>query len=125
MDLYCSKCGEPWEFDSLHEEAQARYGIPYHLPNPDPFYAGPKEKNPEYDEDAYQRVYKVVSSEFRSKGCVALNTAFSTSECAPEGDNAERDRTFGLTRSEAAGALYDILGDDMDGAAAMLEDMGF
>lgn len=123
MDLYCSKCGEPWDFDSLHEEAAARYGIPYYLPNPDRFYSGPKEKNPEYDSDAYQRVYAKVTSEFRSKGCVALNTEFGTSECAPEGADAQTDKTFGLTRSEAASALYDILGDDMDGAASMLDDM--
>ncbi len=31
MDLVCPTCGEYWDFDSLHEEAQERYGIPYYV----------------------------------------------------------------------------------------------
>lgn len=118
MDLYCPKCGEPWDFDSLHDEAQARYAIPYYV-------EGTKNKNPAYDEDAYQAIYRQVSAKFRTNGCEALSTAFDISHGSPDPDDAERDRTYGLTRAEAASALYDILGDDMDGAAAMLDDMSF
>lgn len=122
MDLYCSSCGEPWEMDCLHEEAAARYGIPYYLPEADPWGTPRKEKNPEYVETDYQKVYGKVSQEFRAKGCEALSEAYD-GKCSTPSTGV--DRTFGLTRQQAAGALYDILGDDMDGAAAMLEDMGY
>jgi hypothetical protein len=32
---------------------------------------------------------------------------------------------FGLTKAEAASAMYDLLGDDIDGAAAMLDDLNW
>lgn len=99
MDLYCPKCGEPWEFDSLHEEAAAR-----------------KEAG------NYEASYDTVFADFRSRGCKALHAAFGAACSTP---STKRDSTFGLTRQEASAAMYEILGDDMDGAAAMLDDMGF
>jgi hypothetical protein len=120
VELACPVCGESWDFDSLHDEAQARYGIPYHL---DRETHGNGVLNPAYDSDAYQAVYKIVSGEFRTKGCKALATAFDGACSGPDPDE-ERGRN-GLTRSQTAAALYEILGDDMDGAAAMLEDEGF
>jgi hypothetical protein len=94
MDIRCPKCGEPWDFDTLHEEAQERYGIRYGE-------AG-------YDSVSYQRVYAAVRDEFQAKGCAALSFA------SPCSETTDRGRT--------AAAIYDLLGDDMDGAAAMLED---
>lgn len=99
MDLYCPKCGEPWEFDSLHDEAQAR-----------------KEAG------NYEASYDTVSADFRSRGCEAMHAGFDGRCSTP---STQTDRAFGLTRQDAASALYDVLGDDMDGAAAMLDDMGF
>lgn len=98
MDLYCPKCGEPWENDSLHDEVAARQ---------------------EEDIDA---TYKEVAADFRSRGCEVMKFGFDGRCSAP---SEGTDRTFGLTRQAAASALYDVLGDDMDGAAAMLDDMGF
>lgn len=122
MDIYCPTCGEPWEMESLHEEAQERYEIPYYnyLPGYDTgiLGQGTKEKNPNYDSEAYQKVYQQVSAEFRREGCKALKS-FGNMNCKPK----ERD-SEDLTMAEAASAMYDILGDDMDGAAAMLEDFG-
>lgn len=125
MDIYCPKCGEPWEMDSLHEEAQERYGIDYYTNYPAYGYVAihDRKKNPEYNEDDYQKVYKEVKRQFQSEGCKTFSFA---SECtAPNRSEMQTDSTFGLTANEAAAALYDVLGDDMDGAAAMLEDMGF
>jgi hypothetical protein len=118
MDVCCPKCGEPWDHDCLHDEAGERYGVPYFLTPED---KRAYKRNPAYDSDAYQVVYRQVSSEFRAEGCAVLKSYGA--KCAEP--SAETDRTFGLTRQQAAGALYDMLGDDMDGAAAMLEDMGF
>lgn len=81
MDLYCRHCHEPWDNDSLHEEAEAR-----------------------------NTTYAKVAAEFREKGCDALYRAFGAG-CT--------DRKDG---DGVVGALYDLLGDDMDGAASMLED---
>lgn len=59
--------------------------------------------------------YHTVAAEFRAKGCAAFRAFMGR----PEDWRCERQRT---ATTEAAGALYDLLGDDMDGAAAMLED---
>jgi len=53
--------------------------------------------------------YREVSADFRKRGCVALGA----SQCIP----VDCDRTV------LAGVVYDLLGDDIDGAAALLEDM--
>jgi hypothetical protein len=121
MDLYCPHCGEPWDFDSLHDEAQAEYGVPYYIED-DPYGSlKARVKNTAYDSDAYDKVFQRVRKEFQRIGC-GVFASFGAKCSTP---STEVDRTFGLTRQEAAGALYDLLGDDMDGAAAMLDDMGY
>lgn len=102
MDLYCPKCGEPWEIDSLHDEAAAR-----------------QNDLPEAIE--YAVLFRKVQRDFQTRGCEAMES-FGARHSEP---SESTDRTFGLTRQDAASALYDLLGDDIDGAAAMLEDLGF
>jgi len=94
MDLICPRCGEPWDFDSLHEEASARRVV--------------------YVNDGYRTIFARVQAEFRTKGCLALTTAFGSQDhCQPH--------TSVLT--EAAAIMYELCGTDMDGAAAMLEEL--
>lgn len=62
--------------------------------------------------------YDAAAKAFRKDGCVALGSTHNE-------PSTEEDAVWGLRPQDAAAALYDILGDDMDGAAAMLEDMGF
>ena len=73
MDLYCERCGEPWE----------HYYVMYEMT--------PEEKG-----------------------------AFLRGEHCPscKGKEIER-RPF---RAQVAGALHDVLGDDIDGLAAEMED---
>lgn len=85
MDIICPIDGEPWDFDSLHEEA-AESG----------------------------RTYTEVMRDFQQRGCVALETAFGPMRC-------ERDESSAY-RAMVAEAMYDLCGDDMDGAASMMED---
>lgn len=131
MDLYCPVCGEAWDFDTLHEEAQERYGIsPYEQPDQNGYYYGSpnftKIPNDDYNREEYQKIYNQVSAEFRTKGCKALKHITGGESCIPvPRAEDETDSVYGLTRSEAAGALYELLGDDMDGAAAMLDDLNF
>lgn len=54
MDLYCPRCGEPWDNDSLHEEVEERKR------------AGEEDAN-----------YRDVSREFRTKGCGLALRAFT------------------------------------------------
>src|SRR5437588_764906 len=79
LDLHCPVCGEPWDFDSLHENDR---GLPF--------------------DEAYRL--------FRSKGCGAV---FDVT-CLP----ADTARTHALAD------LADLLGDDADGYAALVEDFG-
>lgn len=51
------------------------------------------------------RTYQEVAADFRQRGCEALGESHGEGEANPYAD-----------------ALYDLLGDDMDGAAAMMED---
>jgi hypothetical protein len=53
--------------------------------------------------------------DFQRRGCEALSTAFGRQDCQPRHNE----------RTDVASAMYDLLGDDMDGAAAMFEDLGF
>lgn len=95
MDIYCSNCAEPWDNDCIHDEVEARRDN------------GDKDAN-----------YHKVMREFQRRGCAALATAYGLAEgdCQP----AESDSDF--MRASLAAAAYDILGDDMDGAASLLDD---
>jgi hypothetical protein len=59
--------------------------------------------------------YHAVMREFQSKGCEAFKYAYGQGKCAPVNN----------TRSAVASAMYDLLGDDMDGAASMMEDFEY
>jgi hypothetical protein len=107
MDVICRHCREPWDLDSLHEEAGMRYGVPFHLNETDRLAY---RKNPAYDSDAYAKVFDEVRQEFYRDGCGALRE-FGAKPCTPQGES-----------SAVVGMVYELLGDDVDGAAAMLED---
>lgn len=68
--------------------------------------------------DEQDSTYAKVTAAFRLNGCEAIGSRHGNME-------PQRDKTYDLTPAEASSALYDLLGDDMDGAAAMLDDMGF
>lgn len=78
MDIYCSKCGEPWEIDSIHDVAE--------------------ELQFSFDE---------TMKAFKKQGCEILGASHG-----PINEN----------RAAAVSVLFDIMGDDVDGIAAMLED---
>ena len=79
MDLYCPKCGEPFEMDYVQHDMT------------------PQERN----------------DFWAGRGCSA--------ECKAEVIE-EKDRPM---RAVACGVLRDVLGSDVDGIAAELEDLGF
>ena len=114
MDIYCRKCGEPWDNDEIHEVAEEYAAKPRH-PG---VTVGDVLAVAKPSGRSTGRTYDAVAADFRRRGCVALGGT-----CG-EGLE-ERDSFYGLTRAEAVSALYDVLGDDMDAAASMMEDLSF
>lgn len=90
QDIYCPRCGEPWDIDSIHEEVTYRQEIGETVS------------------------FNSVRREFSRRGCLAL-TAYRIPE-----DECVRDT--GNARAMASGALMDILGDDIDGVASLMDD---
>lgn len=102
MDIYCPTCREPWDNDSLHDEAEARK----------------KRKRSNERQGATFTLgvtYDAVAADFRTRGCRAMINGFGPqSSCEPvAGDEGAR---------EAIATVYELLGDDMDGAASFFED---
>lgn len=83
MDIRCTKCGEPWDIESLHDEADYR-----------------------------EVSFDDIRSEFSRVGCRALGC-----EC-----NAA---TLGGHAATVASLAEELMGDDIDGIASMLEDAEF
>lgn len=82
MDISCPRCGEPWDFDTLHEEASES-----------------------------GRTFDQVRADFGKRGCAAFSW---TSVCPCQPDD----------RSEIRAELLSMMGDDIDGYAALCEDFG-
>ena len=97
-DIYCSKCAEPWDMDTLHEELDYRT-----------HYQG--------EPDDYQQAYHALKEEFYGKGCAAFTFAINE-PCAPA-DEASKDKAF------ISAALYSAFGDDLDGVASEMADLGW
>ena len=109
MDITCPRCSEPWDMDTLHDAIEAKY--------PDkPWTGKPAPKGARLGDTAYSPYYEAMSREFRAKGCGVAFADFMGQPPTPC-SRVDDDRT------QAARVLYDLLGDDLDGAAAMLEDL--
>lgn len=87
MDIYCVKCGEPIEIETIHE----------------------------YASDTGSTFTEVLQV-FQSAGC---GEAFSNwgFTCNPSIE--------GNDRASIAAIAYELLGDDIDGAAAMFDEWDF
>ena len=81
MDVYCVRCGEPWDNDTFHDAAQEQ-----------------------------GKTYTEVMRDFQSRGCIAIG--WQATEC-------ERQPS---QRTEVMSMLFDLLGDDVDGAMVEMED---
>lgn len=95
MDIRCPVCLEPYEMDTIHDVVTERW--------PDKPW---KSKDGTFDEKNYDVFYRQVQKEFRLKGCEALGGEHS----------AQR------AKSGIGYAIYDLMGDDFDGAASAFED---
>lgn len=83
MDIYCTRCGEPWDMDTLWDIAE--------------------------DNDiTYDEAHKL----FLKQGCLAID---DTIKC-----NVQNKQI-----SSMYAVLADLMGDDVDGIAATLEDFEY
>ncbi len=82
MDIYCPKCGEPTDNDSIHDAV---------------------------NEGIFDSYVEGLHA-FQSQGCEAFGWKHGNINAA---------------RAEAMSAMFDLLGDDVDGAAAMMEDFDY
>ena len=62
--------------------------------------------------DDMDSTYTQVVSSFKKQGCQALGT------------KCNENTTLSASQSAMVSELYDLMGDDVDGAAAILEDAG-
>jgi hypothetical protein len=93
MDLLCPKCGEPWDNDELHEVTL-------------------DEVNECLNDHGLPSIdgvsYHIASKLFRSYGCEVFGCSHGAA--------------LPKESLELVAMTYDLLGDDMDGAASMLDD---
>ena len=115
MTLRCRNCGEPWTADSLHTEVRARLSGSYCADLPaESRHLGVRATDP-----IYRELYATVSAEFRALGCVALTSFGARCEPGDTADDPDDPDDLALI-----GTVYDLLGEDLDGAVAELEDLG-
>lgn len=99
-------CGEPWDLDTLHDQISAD--------NPDkPWVIDGKHDQKVYEEQFFDPMVK----KFQREGCEALDSTHNIGE--------EEVGHHGLAASETYSALSELLGDDVDGIEAMMQDEGF
>lgn len=92
MDLYCRRCGEPWDSDSLHDEVRERVEV------------------------GEQATYEQVAREFVRFGCAAFHVMMGQ----PAAWRCELNPNSG--RASASGALMDVMPDDLDAVASTMEE---
>ena len=118
MDMHCRICGEPWDMDTLHDAIKFKMGdgLLKSITYPD----GASTSSKEYVEyrEMYDSYYSQMRSEFYSQGCKALY-GYNADHCEPE---IPKEGSNKISRSAAMGALIDILGDDLEGIASMMDD---
>ncbi len=69
------------------------------------------------EENGDGTTYTMVMRDFRSRGCAAMESAYGPVSCNPN--------TRGSFRAQVSDAMFDLLGDDTDGHASMMEDFEY
>lgn len=115
--MRCPKCAEPWDMDCLHDEVEERYPTELEeLERRYPIRSSSEDSRSYYA--AYEPLFDAVRADFYARGCVALESYGARCAPAPASDVLLADEL------EVIGMVYELLGDDVDGAEAMLEDAG-
>jgi len=119
MDVYCRICGEPWDMDTLHEEIDERIAKGFLAELPDHNNYRDSDQYRKY-RAVYDGYYQKVRSEFYRRGCGAMWAFRGVAEDESPSWCVKREEKLGTTM--AMGALIDLMGDDLDGIASMMDD---
>lgn len=103
MDIKCPKCAEPWDMYSLHDVCEQRYEEKHGIVQKEDWARDRDGTN-----KRYEPIYEAVAAEFRVKGCEVF-------DCSHNGNTAH----------PGIAEIYELLGDDMDGAASLLDDADY
>lgn len=115
MDIYCPRCSEPWDIDSLHEAITEKYGEwDPTAENRNSWGEVRRGKTVIKDPRPYEDLFRETKDLFRKIGCAAMDGGTKPT-CAAEKS----------LRSDASAVLMDLLGDDIDGVASMLDDFEY
>jgi len=104
MDVYCKRCGEPWDLDEVRHGMTASEQRRFWDGRGCPSCFGKRPCNKRID----------------CRECMEWDGAMF--ECRVRRTKALAQKPF---RAEATAVLHGILGDDLDGLAAELEDLEF
>lgn len=118
MDMYCKICGEPWDTYTLHDEIAERINAGALAQPPD--HNDYQQGSPQYQKyrEVYDGYYNAVRDEFYKNGCRAFYYFMGHSEpswCQPRPTKT----------TDAMSALIDIMGNDLDGIASMMDDLEY
>lgn len=111
--MLCRICGEQWDLDSFHEALYEIY--PGEVEALREEFGGKEQtwKHTNGFQKAYEgRYFNPLIANFRKRGCRALDP--SATYCVAD-ENVSN-------RTALVEAVYDVMGDDVDGAQSMLED---
>jgi hypothetical protein len=115
VDIYCTRCGEPWELDTFHDVIHEQHGPG--LATLEEQHYGPDgrdggwtpERSRAFQAD-YERLYwNPMMAAFHADGCAATGWC---DPCEPRRNG----------RTELAALAYELLGDDVDGIASFMAD---
>lgn len=113
-DVICSKCGEPWELDTLHEEVSARYPeMPWFQPEKPEGFSYQDSQGNWQNQKVYEIYFNTVRRDFQSRGCEALYSLGNVSH------NAE---TLNPAKYGIMGAIMEMNGSDIDAAIGDMAD---
>lgn len=113
MDVYCTKCGEPWDMESIHDEVEMRFidkPRPWMIPNndlPDGVY------ELKHDQTIYEKCLNEVKNDFVRRGCVALGGDVEWCNSHSRKPNS---------RAEISALAFELMGNDIDGVASEMDD---
>lgn len=116
MDIYCSRCGEPWEQETLHEEVSHRYpNEPWFVEEkPEGIWSHTNDSGLWHNQTIYEKYFNEIRREFTSKGCKTF-TVYNDGVSSWCDEHANK-------KNSIYGSLMELAGDDIDFAASMMED---
>lgn len=108
MDIRCTKCGEPWDMDSLHDIAATEFEDHHHMT----YREYRERRGVKAAQDAYDIFFQSVRKRWAKDGCEVFDTSHN-------------QETMGGNTAKVSALVHEFMGDDIDGIASMTDDAQF